>query len=526
MFRDRRLRMGRVEQQRAGVQRHSTRQRLGGAARAAAIVPLFLCCVLATQLDAEEFDFGILGSRDTSLRGEKRLRLLGPFYESRIAQDGSTFRALRPFYSRRTDAATMASRSEFLWPLGVARERDNMRTVRFGTSIWMDFDTEKPESRYRFWILPVLFMGRDIHGEEYFGLFPLGGRVNEILMMDETAFFLFPLYSQNYRNGTMTRDFLWPFLSYMKGEDASRLTILPFYGRSVHKDRSMQEYVLWPLWTSYTYSRQSGEGFGFILFPLIGHLQEKGQESWLAFPPFLRWTRKQDGRSAYLPWPFIQGSTGSARKLYLWPLIGAKEEEGVRSRFFLWPIVTAWHRELPGQTVDRLVVMPVLQTETRREPCGPDGEEGAVLGRAVKVWPVLSSRCEGDKSVLRVPDLWPTMDVSAIENNYAPFWTLYSRKKIGSVEDIELLWGLYRCRSTETGDIASLFPLVSWERSRENCDRTEWSLLRGLIGYRRIGSSRRIRLLYLPFESKDSRTPDDAEDPVPAETSGGTEPLS
>jgi hypothetical protein len=60
----------------------------------------------ATTGPDRPFDLGLIASRDETVTGQARTRALGPVYERRVDEDGRTFTAVRPFYSRSVDPGT------------------------------------------------------------------------------------------------------------------------------------------------------------------------------------------------------------------------------------------------------------------------------------------------------------------------------------------------------------------------------------------------------------------------------------
>jgi hypothetical protein len=147
-------------------------------------------------------------------------------------------------------------------------------------------------------------------------------------------------------------------------------------------------------------------------------------------------------------------------------------------------------------------VMPFIYYQSRMaqhavQSGESDRADTPVLERYFKFWPLVSYHREESVMRLRVLALWPGCDAGAVERNYAPLWSLYSRRRsAGDVED-ELLWGLcsYR-RNTEGAMRFSLFPVFEIERDPGDGDRKRWSLLKGLIGWERRELNKRWRLLY------------------------------
>jgi hypothetical protein len=146
--------------------------------------------------------------------------------------------------------------------------------------------------------------------------------------------------------------------------------------------------------------------------------------------------------------------------------------------------------------------MPFIYYQSKAEPGGAASGEmdrpGAVVShRYVKFWPLVSYHREDTVMRLRVLALWPGCDAGPVERNYAPLWSIYSRRRSGGDVEDELLWGLCSYRRNTGGAMRfSLFPVFEIERDPEDGDRTRWSLLKGLIGWERRELNKRRRLLY------------------------------
>jgi hypothetical protein len=216
-------------------------------------------------------------------------------------------------------------------------------------------------------------------------------------------------------------------------------------------------------------------------------------------PPFIRWSRSRDGTEGYFPWPFVQTASGSKDKLYLWPFWGTKATANERDSFWVWPIVSKRQERFPNYAMDRFTVLPILYMERQAKKMPAEaGVTNTVTARYVKVWPLGSYQREGEALRWRALDLWPPKNTPQIERNFAPLWTLYSHVRTSEGAEDELLWGLFRWRrDAEGGRRGSLFPLVSWSNGGPSAEEREWSLLKGLVGYRRSNDERSYRLLYL-----------------------------
>ncbi|MFH0953576.1 MAG: hypothetical protein V1873_04535 [Verrucomicrobiota bacterium] len=445
------------------------------------------------------FDWGFIASRQVDVNGDLRLKLLGPFFESAVSTNGLLFWAFRPVYGSVRDPADQHAVKDILWPVAYDLQFRNEHGWRFLLAFYKNFDVTVPEPRYRFWILPIYFQGRDKHGQSYVGVFPLGGQVNEILGRDEATFFLFPLTMYSSINKVETRDVLWPIYSRTEGKGIYRFRVFPFYSRAIHRDLWEKRFILWPFWTWAHYHYPRSSGTGYIVFPLWGHFDLQDQKAWLVFPPLFRFSWGQRMNYSYCPWPFFQMSSGEIEKLYFWPLWGRKTMPGLKTTFFLWPIFRTEKVDRGDAVARRFMAVPFVQTEVLTKRPEAKGEKGEVVSRYFKLWPLFRYQREGSARHFRFLELWPLRHTAPVERCYAPLWTLYSHAAVGDSVGNEVLWGLYRSsrRGSEERSV-SLFPLAEWSRDSRGEGRREWAVLKGLVGYRREGTQRTLRVLYWP----------------------------
>jgi hypothetical protein len=456
------------------------------------VLSLVLMMAVGVQA-APVHDFGYLLSTGDDLEGAGVAHALGPVAESRSGLDGTYRRAIRPFFVYEEDARGR-DMLDILWPVGTISRWQGQTTWRFLTAFGVDYDNQNPASRYRTWILPLFFWGRNAVGERYGALFPLGGRIDDFMGRD-VWFALFPLYAHSRLNDLETHHFLWPLISRTTGDDLYRFRAFPLYGRSIKRNDWDKRFVLWPFWNSAQYMHPGARGRGFVLFPLVGHVKLENQETWMVLPPFFRRTVGHEGREGCYPWPFIQTSSGKVDKLYVWPLYGRTAEGNAVRTFWLWPFIWQRHDVWKPSETDRFRVFPVFYAEATR----PIATPAMVSDRYVSVWPLVSyRRSQADFKRVRVLDLWPFRDTAPIERNLAPWWTLYRYERHARGRENELLWGLARWGCEKEGNrYGSLFPLVSWSRDTQGDAHREWDFLKGLIGYRRSEAGQEYRLLYV-----------------------------
>ena len=440
-------------------------------------------------------DFGGLASSGPDLHGRARSRALGPLLEWADTGDRPALRAVRPFFTFEDDAGTGRAYIDVLWPVGHLRQWEGRTDWRFLTAFYFGAGPDDLPSQYRFWLLPVMALGRNQKGEDYGAIFPLGGRVDNWFGRDRVEFALFPLWWHSELNDLRTDHWLWPIVSRTTGDDTSRFRIFPLYGRSARKGEGESRFILWPFWTQTRFDRPGGRGKGYMLFPLYGHSKRENGESWMVLPPLFRHSVGKTGTENVYLWPFIQ--TRAAKddsKVYVWPLYGRRTTSDENRRFWLWPFIWARHETRFGLETDHVRLFPLVAAESSRPASAPTN----VVDRYVSVWPLLSyERTPQDNRRVRVPDLWPFRNTAPVERNLSPLWTAYQYERTARGRESELLWGMARWGSETNGTAyGSLFPLASWAHDREADTHREWDFLKGLLGYQRNEAGKQWRMLY------------------------------
>lgn len=442
-----------------------------------------------------DYDYGFLASRVQDVHGHTRQRALGPIWEQASATQGWHLATVRPLFSAYALPTEEITGQDWVWPLATLRQRGNESLDRY--LIFFNFKHDDPRSdtgkrRYRFWLLPIYFQGRDKDGLEYKAVFPLGGTIREFAGRDEIKFVLFPLRVTSTLNDLSSSSWLWPIFSHTTGDGVDMRRVFPLYGRYTRKGAYEKKFILWPIWNQTRYDYPKSSGRGFILFPLFGHVKLTDQTTWWLLPPFIRYTRGDIMNRVYAPWPFIQFSTGPLEKQFIWPLWGHKKIGGLERTFYLWPIFWDEYVTRGDEVQHRFIAAPFLTNLRSTNKTQPDAPARI---RAQKIWPLYSYKRVGEESRFRMVELWPFGEAAAVERNWAPWWSILSRTRSGENRDWEFLWGLYRQHSRQDGGrYWSLFPL--FERYREADGSRGWSVLKGLIGREGLDSQSQLRVLY------------------------------
>lgn len=405
---------------------------------------------------------------------------LYPFYDRLQTEEGSFF-AVRPFYSKtELEEGTI---QDYLWPLYLRKSFKNEESSRAFLFWWThNFATDSELPRDRNWLLPIYFQGRDVNGENYFALFPLGGTIHEFLGRDKIMFVLFPMFGKSQINEVKTTSVLWPIYSHTRGDGIQRDRVFPIFGKTVLENQYEKKFVLWPFWTSAEYFYPGDSGKSWILFPILGRSKLDKESTWWVIPPFFRFTDGEREDRLLCPWPFIQKvKSEQLDKLFVWPLWGRKLEAGGRidRRFALWPLLWSENTQQEHLQVNRKMALPFFYWQSKKlpEPEVPE-EEWDEVSTGWKIWPLMSWKRAGDQSRFRMLELWP-LDTAPIERNWSPLWTLYKQTNDDGLVKKDMLWFI-------------------WNSEKEpEAERSEWALLKGLLGYKRDGDSKKMKIFWV-----------------------------
>ena len=372
---------------------------------------------------------------------------LGWFFSS-LAEE--VIGGIPPFYT--TVQGGEVDRLDVCWPLYSRAYSKQEQTQRL---LWFGFERSLPkQERTRTMLLPFWFSGVTEKGVSYRAFFPLGGTLYDFLMFDRVQFYLWPLYATTSVNDQKSQMILWPLYTRTQGPDEERFRIFPFYGRSEKVGIEQNRFIMWPFYTSVQALSERG-GEGFVLFPFYGQIDAPHLQTRWFFPPFFRFSQAEDQRTRYMPWPFVQWAEGRVDKQYLWPIVGLKKVEDHRSGFLAWPIITWGASGNESQGSRRLQVAPVYQFKKIWNA------SESIDQSEWKVWPVARGMRKEDRSVIEILALWPFERAAVIERNWAPCWRLF--------------------------------------RIEQSENEVEWSLLHGVLGYKRSGEQRVWQFCFLRF---------------------------
>jgi len=375
------------------------------------------------------------------VRVESRLRI-GPFYERRVMSDGSSFTAVRPFYSRNVEAEGRETVTDSLWPLATFHTHQDQMWWRVLLAFGNDLDVRDPESAWSFGVFPLWFQGRSRLLEDYWALFPVYGHIPHLWLMEDLSFVLFPCYLR-YQVAAREREYyVWPFVSRLEEEEGMRRTsVFPFYG---HKDTPKQEtqYVLWPFWVDTVYKDAApNPGDAWMLFPIAGQVTRAHERQWLAVPPFVSHAQTDTTERWRMPWPFVQFERSDrARARTFWPFYSDRISEDRHYFSGGWFLYSREKARLPNGRVERMRLFPFYVNESTYAT-GKDGVEYE-KENYLRVWPLFTRVRTPRVSHFRTLELNPIRYSAGIERNWAPFWTFYERSSLDDEVEHDALWGI------------------------------------------------------------------------------------
>lgn len=361
---------------------------------------------------------------------------IGPFY-----QQGPDAVAVRPLFAHDGEV------NDVLWPVFTAH-RDWWRFC-----LLMHFQSY-PDDEYQFGLWPIWFNGRE-DGTSYCGLFPLGGYHPHIALLYDFKFALWPLWMQykmprpGEKKWMTTNAILFPFVSW---RDDGSWGFWPLYGIN-HQRESDHRYALWPIvtWASYREDRDTGgEGTSWMVWPLYGRVRRAYERQDSFLPPLFSvataWNKRNRDKD-------LNSFPESFRLRCPWPFFEYETVRDVKDRVSVWPF---YERQVNyeyktgerSSSVTRFgwKLVELYDDETRVFPFWTSRPDGSYF----RLWPLWESSADRYGTVRsRFLSLFPIRWVSAVDRNWAKFWTLYEREENPVCSYHSLFWGIIRWRTVK-----------------------------------------------------------------------------
>jgi len=374
---------------------------------------------------------------------------LGPFYERRLMRDGSSFTAVRPFYSRSVNVESRETVTDALWPLATFHTDQDQLWWRVLMTFGNNRDVNDPDSAWSLGVFPFWFQGRSRLQEDYWALFPLYGHIPRIWLMEDLSFVLFPCYLRYQVADRERAYYLWPIVSRLEEQPGERRTsVFPLYG---YKDTPKEEnrYLFWPFWIDTVYKETTANpGSAWMLFPIAGQVTREREQQWLALPPFFSHAQTDTVDRWRMPWPFVQFETSDRDRSHVfWPFYGDRLSDDTRYFSGGWLLFSREHSRMPGGRVERMRLFPFYVNESTYAT----GKDGVEYEREsyLRVWPLFTRVRTPRVSHFRTLELNPVRYSGGIERNWAPFWTFYERSVLDNEVEHDILWGIINFRSSK-----------------------------------------------------------------------------
>lgn len=429
--------------------------------------------------------------RSDRLKGEKELNAIGPVIFWTEAATKKQL-AMRPLFYFTKDGIEKFIRLEFLYPMGKYQKKDGEKKAYLAPLALLRED----EKKWDFQLFPF-FSGVTEEGENYFGIFPLFGRLLKRYGKDEIRFFLWPLYGESKLEDVKTTNILWPIFSYTEGEKKRGYRIWPLYGQKEEVGVSELEFFLWPFFLRQRKAMDTEDPIEErMFFPFYISKKSKRFESHTYLWPFF--TIAKDSVSGFeqydFPWPFLQILRGEVEGFRIFPLYGYKQKgDEMRKSFLLFPFLQEEEHRV-GETMERTLSILLL---SKIHTGLVDREEKE---RSVRIWPFFEYE-KGKMGEKRFSFLYllPFKE-EGFERNWFPLFRLFKWEKdqLG-VTKTNFLWGLYRREKSNEKDLLRIAHLITINIGE---DSKKVSLFKGLIQYKREGKESYLRLFYLPFRFK------------------------
>jgi hypothetical protein len=476
--------------------------------RYAVFLPLLLSFVSPAQAKGDEAGEGgiftlwpLIDYRESPKERFSSLSILGPLF--RYRRSGDTIEtAVRPFLYRTENRTEETAGATYLYPLASQETTPEVTRIQALRGLYQKnvFRKEIPEAkREDSMFFPFYIRGTSEKYGPYVSVFPFWGDIYERFWRDEIHFAAFPLYARTVKNGTTTRNFLYPFFSVTKGERERGFQFWPLYGESSRDGVYEKRFALWPIF----YRERSGLDTPkpvskFHLLPLYAEQKSPVSVSRQFLWPFFGYSDNTETgvRERDYFWPLCVQVRGGGKKVDRFlPLYAREEGKETKKQWYLWPLYRHDELNSPSFTDERDRVLFFLYSD-RRETWPVDGE----VRRRKALWPLfVYGDDKGVRSVSFPAPVEPIVDTDGIEQNWAPLWRLFQARWNSQGESAaSFLWNLYWHESRKDGLAFELFPALSYRSEKGELDVR---VLKGLFGYSGGSEKKSLRLFWMPVIS-------------------------
>jgi hypothetical protein len=436
----------------------------------------------------------------------RRLDGAGPFYSQSESPEEREW-TFRPFFSYRENLKEQTVELEYLYPLGRYRKTTqgiSHHFVPFYSSFEPSPEIREEDQRENVDLF-LLFWGKGKKGDPYFGLFPFGGLLRDRFTRDEIRFVLWPLYSRILDGDTEILHVLWPVFSLTTGGQRSGFRLWPFYGQEKKEGEGAYEkiFFLWPIGVyEKKYLDTDNPRTSFFLLPLFVSEESPDDNRKIILWPFFNFytNKKFNYFQMDVPWPVFQyarGENGLAIKL--WPLITYWKLDQRERISLMWPIFY----QIKEEDDERDEVLNQFFYLIRFHQVYYKKEDR--WERVSKFWPFFRHAEDGRGMVhFYFPALMPA-DWEGLERNYGMLFRIYEYYQDGKGKEVsKFLWGLYYHQKQKDLNRIEVGFLFTYLKEKQTF---QLSFLKGLLGYRRDGPKREMKIFYMPISWEEKEDP-------------------
>lgn len=425
---------------------------------------------------------------------------LWPLFERHSAPKESSF-YFRPLYNRRDDKGSRVVESDWLWPFGSGTgRRDLKRKVFYPLFVWDRETFSDGTEQKRCLLLPFLYYRAGRKKPTDLLIFPLGGVIHNLLGRKRVVIVLWPVFI--YQEGEEARAWsvIHPIFTRIRWNDGGwGGKLLPLFGINRRPGKLTKLFVLWPLFQKEWMRSDLGEFRRIFIFPFYGKIDDPRGWEWTVLWPFFshRMDKNMDQEDWWYPWPLLGHRKGKdlAGRTFR-PIVSWESRRGESHVSYLWPLGWYQKNSRKGEEAMSLRLVPLFFREWEATRAGRTS--------AWQVWPLAKYRNDVKEGHLELPSIFPFRYHAELERNFGPFFRLFEyRRTSEGLRSWRVLWRFLRVDKGARDSYLGIWPLFSIHGRKGKVSEHRWNVLKGLVGYERVGEERRWRILYfVRFGSK------------------------
>ncbi len=440
----------------------------------------------------------LIDYRESPKEGYSNLSILGPLFKFQRRGEERDI-VLRPFFYNSTNSRAETSKTSYLYPIASSEKSPDTESTQvlklYQNNKYRKGEEGEQKDRMLF---PFYISGKSGKYGPYTSVFPFYGDMYERFWRDEYHYIMFPLYSRTVKNGTTSRNYLYPLVSILEGDKERGFQFWPLYGQSAKDGVYRKRFAIWPVYMEEDTGLDTvNPTHAFNLFPFYTSVTSPNRTSHHYMWPFFGHTVDKGKKSEEWDyfWPFFVTVRGESRNMNRYiPFYSEDTRKESNKHWYMWPMYS--HEELfsPSFKQERDRILYFLYSDNE-ETWSIDGKSR----RRVALWPLFTYKRDekGIRTVTFPAPIEPILDREGIEKVWAPLWRIYVHKWNDADDSaVSVLWNLYWHESRKEGLAFELFPLLSYSSEKRV---TDFKLFKGLFRYRKGDTDKKVSFFWLPF---------------------------